>query len=307
MRGAVVKSAGLLFVVFATVSCGLRTSDSTTLPSSPGAAVISELKEFQQSLGVDATRNFLRYSDRTRAVNRCYFTGRLELPATYADLQLTADDERRCAAREAEFDVFFYPIEAVASGRIAVTPALAEAAVERVLVVVPHEDFHNQRETRGAPPDVAEAAATLIGFLVARSFARDKYGESARVSDALDREARLFAEKARIVNRHFDDVSTLYEAFRSRQITREAALARKKELFADLQRACSAIAPAPVSFNRCPAAMNNAGLAFDRTYTRHYSMVYDLHMQLQQDAKATIAALKELLKTSSSAGLDGRQ
>ena len=25
--------------------------------------------------------------------------------------------------------------------------------------------------------------------------------------------------------------------------------------------------PDPVSFNKCPAAMNNAGLAFDRTYT----------------------------------------
>src|SRR5688572_18476683 len=127
MEGAMVKSAGLLLVVFSTVCCGLRTSASTTLPSSPGAAVISELKAFQQSLGVDATSNFLRYSDRVRAVNRCYFTGRLELPATYADLRLTADDGRRCAARDAEFDVFFYPAEAVASGRIAVTPALAEA------------------------------------------------------------------------------------------------------------------------------------------------------------------------------------
>ena len=51
-------------------------------------------------------------------------------------------------------------------------------------------------------------------------------------------------------------------------------------LYDELERSCSAITPDPVSFNKCPAAMNNAGLAFDRTYTAHYPMFHELYTLL---------------------------
>ena len=67
-------------------------------------------------------------------------------------------------------------MQAVASGEETITVSLAEAPTERLLVVVPHEDFHNQREARKAPTEVAEAAATLVGFLTASGFAKDRFG-----------------------------------------------------------------------------------------------------------------------------------
>jgi hypothetical protein len=194
-----------------------------------------------------------------------------------------------------EYDVFFYPIEAVASGAASVTPALVNAPLERVLVVVPHEDFHNQAEARKPSPELSEAAATLIGFLTAAEFAREKFGASSPVFQNLNGESRLFLQKARIINLYYDKLSDLYSAFRSRRITREAALVRKDELFAELRRECAAIGPDPVSFNKCPGALNNAGLAFDRTYSRHYQIMFDLHGLLDQDARATIRGLKKLL------------
>jgi len=73
------------------------------------------------------------------------------------------------------------------------------------------------------------------------------------------------------------------------------ALDRKAELFAELERSCAAIAPEPVSFNKCPAAMNNAGLAFDRTYTRHYPMLYDLYTLLGGNPSQLVVTLKRLM------------
>jgi len=267
----------------------------TPLQPSANQALVADIKAFEQTLGVQATGNFLGYSANQRAINRCYFTEKLELPGSYLDLRLVQGSDAGCSVDMERYDVFFYPAEAVASGASPVTPALADASLERLLVVVPHEDFHNQREARGASPDIAEAAATLIGFLTATEFARERYGEGSSAFERLDREAGLFLQKAKIVNLYHDRIGALYSSFRSGRITRQAALLRKEELFLELARACAAIVPEPASFNKCPAVMNNAGLAFDHTYTRQYPDIFDRYERSGEDARATILDLRRLL------------
>jgi hypothetical protein len=56
-----------------------------------------------------------------------------------------------------------------------------------------------------------------------------------------------------------------------------------------------AISPEPKSFNRCLAANNNAGLAFDETYTKYYPMMYRLYLEEGRRLKPTLDALKRLL------------
>jgi hypothetical protein len=202
-----------------------------------GIEMIGELKDFAEALGGQATENFLRRSDRLTADNRCYFTGKLQLPEFYSTLRMVREDEAGCVGRSGEYDVFFYPVQAVASGEETVTVSLAEAPAERLLVVVPHEDFHSQPEK----------------------------------------------------------VSALYREFRSGAITQAETLEQKAGLFADLQRECAEILPDPVSFNKCPAAINNAGLAFDRTYTRNYPMLHDLYRLLGSDTATLVPTLKRLL------------
>src|SRR6476659_8850470 len=236
--------------------CGATRFAPQPLPPSPAAAVIEDIQEFQQTLGVGPTGNIQSFSDRTRSINRCYFTSKLELPDSYAGLQMTEEDEAHCAARAERYDVFFYPIEAVAGGDAAVTPALADASTERLLVVVTHEDFHNQQKTGVTHPEVAEAAATLSGFLTASAFAREHYGPASPMFDRLQREASLFLRKAAIVNEQHAALRRVYEAYRAGWMSRDAAFAAKSQILDELQRACSAINPRPVSFNECPAAMN---------------------------------------------------
>jgi hypothetical protein len=298
-----VARSGTLILVAALGACSLNKPAATTPPTppqaalqpSPSQAVVADMKAFEQTFGVEATNNFLQYSASRRAVYRCYFTGKLELPGSYRDLHLAPGSDAGCSVDTDRYDVFFYPAEAVASGASPVTPALADASLERLLVVVPHEDFHNQDEARGASPEMAEAAATLVGFLTATEFARDRYGESSPVFQSLNREARLFLQKAKVVNLYHDKVSSLYASFRSGRITRQRALAGKEELLLALGRECAAITPDPVSFNECPAAMNNAGLAFDMTYTRQYPAMFDRYERSGEDTRATILDLRRLL------------
>ena len=106
----------------------------------------------------------------------------------------------------------------------------------------------------------------------------------------------LFLRKSVLVNQYYEKVSGLYRDFlESGALTSAQTLERKAELFADLRRSCAEIAPEPVSFNKCPAAMNNAGLAFDRTYTAHYPMLHDLYTLLGGDTPALVSTLKRLM------------
>ena len=288
-------AAGLLLLAAAAATgCGAERTAPTVDPPFPRQALIEELQEFLQTLGVERTGNFQRFSDARNAVYRCYFTGLLELPSSYGALQLIESDDATCPVDEHVFDVFFYPIEAVASGSSPVSPALIEAPLERALVVVTHEDFHNQRETGEASLDVVEAAATLIGFLTARDFAWTRYGEASEIFQRLDREAERFLSKARIVDAYYRRLDEVYTAHDAGSLTRDEALARKAALYAALERECRASETA-VSFNTCPAAMNNAGLAFDRTYTRHYPTWFALYESLDRDTGAAVAAFKRIL------------
>ena len=287
-------SFGIFCIAVAFSACGQRHPPAVTPAASAREGLIDAVKAFQQTLGVEPTGNFLRYSE-TGTAARCYFTGILELPGSYRGLQLREESKAECAAREDRYDVFFYPVEVVASGRAPITPALADGTVERLLVVVPHEDFHNQSEARGSPPEMAEAAATLAGFLTATEFAKVEYGEGSGQFQRLSRDAGLFRQKAEVVNNYYDRLSALYRSFQQHAISQESALSTKAELFSLLQHDCSAITPEPASFNKCPAALNNAGLAFDRTYTQRFAEMFDVYLQSGEDTRATIAQLKRLL------------
>jgi hypothetical protein len=173
--------------------------------------------------------------------------------------------------------------------------------VERFLVVVPHEDFHSNKELHKLPAAWGEASSTLIGFLTAGEVARQKFGEDSDVYKNLQREPELFARKAELVNRYHAQLRQLYATVRAAQLSEPDALAQKQQAFEELHQACSAITPAPKSFNRCLAANNNAGLAFDETYTKYYPLMYQVYVAQGRELKPTVEALEKALKASTEA------
>jgi hypothetical protein len=241
--------------------------------------VLRAVKAEEQSAGFKPTGNFARSDLHVAAYYRCYYTGKLELPESYDALQLRDGTKDGCQIDDQKYDVFFYPIEAVSSGHAPVTQALAAATPERVATVVPHEDFHAQ--VRDLPDRIAEAASTLAGFLTGAA-ALAHLGRSEP-----SREAELFLRKAATINRYYDQLRRVYQSARDGEISTPDALDEKQRLFTALEQECAAIRPEPRSFNKCVSVTNNAGLAFDHTYTEYYPLLYQVFQTCRQDLRCT--------------------
>jgi hypothetical protein len=195
----------------------------------------------------------------------------------------------------ARYDAFFYPIEAVASGDAPVTSKLAEAGRERLLMVVIHEDFHQNHEKSKLPAAVTEAASTLMAFITASGFATEQPRHGQGAAEQLAWDADVFLVKARMINRYYAEAAELYQLWKDRDVSEDAALGGKKRLFERLESECRAIARRPASFSTCPGALNNAGLAFDYTYTKHYPLLYELFEAGHRDLRAALRSLQEIL------------
>src|SRR5712691_1005258 len=97
-------ATGLLGLAVTLGACGLRHPPAIIPAPSVRGELIENIKAFQQTLGVEPTGNFLRSSDSADAVERCYFTGQLELPGSYMGLHLSQETKEKCAARENKYD-----------------------------------------------------------------------------------------------------------------------------------------------------------------------------------------------------------
>jgi hypothetical protein len=289
-------------VLVALLASGALAAD--TFPDSGATSrkdLVTAVKRLEKKLGFRRTRNFHEETAESAVAYRCYYTGKLELPDSYEKLQLLQGTKAGCPLDTQKYDIFFYSLEAMGSGKSPVSASLAHESVERFLVVVPHEDFHANKELRKLPAAWGEASATLIGFLTAAEVARQQFGENSEVYQNLQREPELFARKAEIVNRYHAQLSQLYAAARAGRISERDALEQKQQAFEEIREECTAISPEPKSFNRCLAANNNAGLAFDETYTKYYPLMYQVYVAQGRALKPTVEALEKALKASTEA------
>ena len=272
-------------VVFAAEAPAPKGADRT-------AALVQAVKQIENKLGVRRDGTFEVGSNQGAADYRCYYTGKLELPDDYGGLRLRRGNAQGCGLKSRKYDVFFYALQAAASPKAQLTASLASSSPERILMVVPHEDFHQDPALTGLPDVLTEAAATLVGFLTAREVARAQFGEGSEICRNLSGEAKLFLDKARLVNHSFADAQRLYADYRAKRISKGEVLVEKTHFFEALERQCKSMEPKPASFNQCLAANNNAGLAFDHTYTLYYPLMYDVAEANSEDLRSTIDALK---------------
>lgn len=275
-------------------ACSRTASFSPPPAPSPPMQVVREIQQYGESVGFEQTGAFSRHEPNRKAFYRCYYTGKFELPDSYDGLKVKDGAEQGCEVDGGKYDVFFYPIEAVASPKTPQTKALAEAPLERLAVVVSHEDFHQQKAIRRLPPALEEATSTLVSFLTAAGYAKSAYGGDSTVYRNLAGEPGKFLRKAATIQRFHGRLSQLYRDFADGRIAKAEALSEKQRLFGELEKACRSSEPDPVSFNECPAAMNNAGMAFDHTYTKHYALIYKLAASHDMDLRSLWGTLQGL-------------
>jgi len=230
-RRFILRSLAATFALVAALSGATVAAEqqSKTSDSADRKDVVSAVKKLGEETGFRRTKNFHNDSAESAVAYRCYYTGKLELPDSYSALQLVAGTKNGCTVDTQKYDVFFYPMDANASGKTPLSSTLAHESMERLLVVVPHEDFHATKELSKLPEPWGEAAATLIGFLTAIEAARQQFGEDSAVYQNLAREPELFARKAEIVNRFDAQLTRLYSAARAGQISESDALAQKTD------------------------------------------------------------------------------
>jgi hypothetical protein len=266
-----------------------RSADRTT------GNLVRAVRRLEAKLGLHHAGSFAEASSKAAVDYRCYYTGKLQLPNDYQGLRLKSGTPQGCRLNARKYDIFFYPLQAMASPKTPVTASLAHAPPERVLMVVPHEDFHQDPAIAGLPAPVSEAAATLVGFLMARDVAREQFGTASEIYRQLSIEPQLFLKKSRLTNDFYNRVKQLYSAYRAKEISKARALAAKARLFGAVERQCESNEPRPRTFNRCLATNNNAGLAFDHTYTFYYPLMYSVAQANAEKLRDTIAALREAM------------
>jgi len=271
-------------------ACATRRASLAVQPSPDPE--IAALQEFARQAGYMSTGNFKRRDPGARAFYRCYYTGKLELPDSYAGLKWVEGNAEGCPLNPEEYDIFFYPMEAVASGTVPVTASLEEAERERKWMVVAHEDFHNDPMVERLPVEVAEAVATLTGFLTVRAFF-ERAGWPP-LSCPVDQEAARFYEKSLAVNRLFVALRNLYSSYEQGQLSRRQALDRKQQLFEQFQRTCRSERGRGCTFDPCLSQANNAALAFEATYTRWYPVLYEAYLRFRPPLEDWIRAMRQL-------------
>jgi hypothetical protein len=281
----------------ACLQAGAQAINSNPRPAPP--ATISAVQEFAKTWGFRQTKNFRNSLPQRQAYFLCYSTGILQLPNSYDGLRMERASESGCLVHGSKRDLLFYPVEALAD-HAKTTSSLVEASEERRVMVVAHEDFH--AVTHAFPAPIAESAAALVGFLTAAEFARAQFGQESDLYRNLSGEAELFLRKANLIKTYHARLRQLYASGRRVNITTAAALVRKQQVFEELGRRCKEILPEPRSFNRCPAVLNNAGLAFDMTYADYYPLLYQMYLANGRDLKLTIGTLKQLATGGNAAG-----
>lgn len=274
-------------------SCARRATASAPANAAPTERQqqIARLQDFAAEKGFPRTGNFQKADPRRNAYFLCYFTTPWNLPDDYHGLRYRERDERGCGLDDRKYDVYFHRVEAVAGENAPVTQAMEEASPERALMVAAHEEAHEDPHLERLPAPFAEAATTLLGMLTAAEFAL-KEGDLATATH-LSSDARLYARKARAVNALHAALRTLYQEHRAGKRNRAETATRKRQLLEAHAVECAAFGRGH-SINPCLPASNNAGVAFEHTYTRFYPLLYELYESTGQDLDRFLSALRQL-------------
>lgn len=252
---------------------------------------IGRLQDFSEERGFRRTGNFRRGAPDKEAYFLCYYAPKWELPESYDDLGYRESDASGCGIDESKYDVYFHKVEAVAFENTPVTASLEAASEERALMVAAHEEVHEDPQLERLPNPVAEGASTLLGILTAAEFAR-REGDT-QTATRLSGDAVMYDKKARAVNALHTRLSEVYDRHRAGKLSRQETEVAKEAAFAEASRECATLGTGH-SLNPCLPASNNAGLAFDHSYTRWYPTLYRLYQACGSDLDEFLRELRSM-------------
>jgi len=245
--------------------------------------LIREIQEFEKKFGFKETSNFKEYDPETEveAFYLCYFTEKTVLPHSHDDPQLFLrwSKEEFPKVDSEKYDIFYYRAEALA-GKREITEALLKTSLSRMLMVVVHEDFHEQMEY---PSGIEEPLATLVSILLAQEFAKEKFGKESEVYKNLEKKLKRWTELSPLFIKYFGLLSELYLKYQQEKITLKETLLKKEDLYKALAEEIR-----QKTKKEFPYPLNNALLAFAMTCIRYFPLAYQVYLSTNQNLSETI-------------------
>jgi hypothetical protein len=250
--------------------------------------LVHEIEDHEFLFWFTPTTNFKTYDDNAGVLYFCYYAEKLDLT-----LHFVLGTKEGCSVDKNIYDVFFYPAQAAAGMNIPLMSSLVTAPLGRFIMVILHEDFHEQ--VLGIPTlALNESSATLMGLLLTREFAYQKYGaQSEPAKDAIS-DMTLFLRIALIEEQYASRLRGVYQQVARGEVARDEGLRLKEALFNEMKNECQGIAP-KLLFT-CANADNNAHFGYQLNYTAHYPLFYRLYEACGQDVMIFVTTFISLVR-----------
>lgn len=263
VKGLWLRPALFCFLVLLLIvtGCGVSQIDRLSL--------VEEIKAFEKQLGFDETENFKVYSAETEAYDYYFYTSATSLPYSLGDpsLQYGEGKPPKAVTDSGEYDVFIYSVEAIAGVKTPITKSLLRAPLSRFIHVIFHEDWHEQI---ASSLGIEESSGEVVAYTAALLFTEKKFGQDSAVYQDLRDEFRKKLAESEIYRQYYDKLSALYAQFQAGEISEPETLAQKAELLRAMSRELWKI------WGGKPGQLNNAFIAFQMTYYRHLSLMYEV-------------------------------
>ncbi len=248
--------------------------------------LVQEMKAFEQSVGFKPTSNFGSYSSQTQAYDYYFYAPKFDLPYSMGDplLQFGLGTADNATIDRSQYDVFFYSIQAIASVGTPITESLMEAPLYRFIQVVFHEDCHEQVNP---PLSLGEPSAEVIGYAAALQFTAQKFGPRSEVYRTLKLLSDNKLQESAVYTEYYARLTDLYSRFHAGLINEPETRRQKDELLRSMAAALRAI------WGGSPE-LNNAFIAFQMTYERHFPLLYRVYAATGSDLKRTVEIFRAM-------------
>ncbi len=249
--------------------------------------LVPEIKAFESRLGFEPTENFKTYSLDLESYRYWFYTPKTELPYSLDDsrLQWLTGEPENVSLDFERYDVFSYSIEALAGIETPLTRSLLEAPLARFILLIFHEDWHEQIDL---PLGIEEPSAEVVSYIAALSFTAEKFGPDSKVHRTLRNELGNKLEASHVYRRYYEQLDALYAELDSGAVSRPEALRAKAQLIASLGDDLEDI------WGGRPNQLNNSYLAFQMTYFRHLPRLYEVFWQTERDLAETMSLFRSM-------------
>jgi len=249
--------------------------------------LIKEIKAFESGLGFSETENFKTYSDEIEVYNYTFFTPKTTLPYSLDDplLQRSAGTPESLGINPEDYDLFFYPIEALAEIQTPVTGSLLETPLHRFIYIIFHEDWHEQISTALG---IEEPSGEVVGYHAAMLFTAEKFGADSATYKTLQAELNNKLKESQVYRQYYGELNHLYASLQSGQISEAETLSHKAALLKAMDSDIKDI------WGGRRKQLNNAFIAFQMTYFRHLPFMQQVYTATNADLTKTISILSSV-------------